>query len=462
MSDYLAGIPTDIPDDFFEPKDGRDERWPDHPEVRRAVEWFKSSMGTTEWRARRLAVARRIYGLTINGADPGSSGRFFDERDSFAYQLFLAEAFIDHIWNYDPIFGSRVVPVFAAIGRNFDLLQGVAGIGERVTRMIGAERAQPNGPLFELLVAAAYRRAGGQVAFVPEQRGGPRTHDMDVELHGRTYAVEGKRMETSEYGDAERQRVRQLWGPSAAHLGNILCSTLAQVEFLEPLADVPSDYLTRKTKSWQLAPAREFTWEDRHGRGRIKRLDLAPLRSVLETDDVLNGSTRLAELLTGRYKRHQPMISSLRVKLAENPRYVTECDYATILEWTPLAPASISGRARDVLRKVADGLGQVPADRPSVIHVGFEAVEGDAVEALRHRRIAASMKDFDPEDKPLECVYTHFFAPESPPDEGWAFDETVDVRAIRPTGPPPLQEPFLVLEPSSEQRRGGHWEQGVG
>ena len=91
-----------------------------------------------EWRARRLAVVRRIYGLTINGADPGSSGRFFDERDSFAYQLFLAEAFIDHIWNYDPIFGSRVVPVFAAIGRNFDLLQGVAGLGQRVTRMIGA------------------------------------------------------------------------------------------------------------------------------------------------------------------------------------------------------------------------------------------------------------------------------------------------------------------------------------
>ena len=133
-----------------------------------------------------------------HGAEPGAIGRFFDERDSFAYQLYLAKAFMDHIWNYDPVFGSRVVPVFAAIGRNLDLLFTVDGIGHRIMRMVGAEKAQPNGPLFELLVAAAYLRAGGKVSFVPEQRGGPRTHDLDVELMGRFYAIECKRMEVSE------------------------------------------------------------------------------------------------------------------------------------------------------------------------------------------------------------------------------------------------------------------------
>jgi hypothetical protein len=181
------------------------------------------------------------------------------------------------------------------------------------------------------------------------------------------------------------------------------------------------------------------------------------LQAVLEDDFILNGSTRLAELSTGRYKRHQSMISSLRMKFGDNPRYISECDYATVLEWTPLAPASISGRARDVLRKVADGLGQLPLDRPGIIHVGFEAVEGDAVEALRHERIIASMNDFEPGETPLEYVYTHFLAPESPPDQSWAFDETIDFRSIRTAHPPPLVEPFLVLEPGAHQRRGGHW-----
>ena len=325
--------------------------------------------------------------------------------------------------------------------------------------MVGAERAQPNGSFFELLIAAAYSRAGGEVAFVPEQRGGPRTHDMDVKLNGRVYAVECKRMEVSAFGEAERARVRMLWGPSNAHLADILRSTFARVEFLVPIADVPDDYLTQKTKAWELAPEKGFEWQDEHGRGSIRPLDLRPLRAELEDNMILNGSTRLAQLLTGRYKRHQAMISSLRIKFADNPRYIEDCDYATILEWTPLAPASISGRARDVLRKVADGLDQLPLDRPGIIHVGFEAVEGDAVEQLRYERIGASMREFDPGETPLEFVYSHFLAPESPPDQGWAYDETTDWRGIRPTAPRPLARPFIVLDERAEQRLGGHWEQ---
>lgn len=42
----------------------------------------------------------------------------------------------------------------------------------------------------------------------------------------------------------------------------------------------------------------------------------------------------------------------------------------------------------------------------------------------------------------------HFLAPESPPDESWTYDETVDVRAIRPTGPSPVGRPFLVVPES--------------
>lgn len=453
----VADKSIDIPEDFFDFDGDHPEEWPDNPDVRRAVKWMRGFVGEAEWKRRRLAAARRVYDLIVNGAEPGTTGRFFDERDSFAYQLYLAEAYIDHIWNYDPVFGSRVVPVFAAIGRNLDLLLTVDGIDERVRRMVGAEKAQPNGPLFELLVAAAYRRAGGTVAFVPERPGGPRTHDMDVDLKGRVYAVECKRMEVSDFGAMERSRARALWGPSSAHLASILRSTFAEVEFLVPLADVPDDYLTNKTKAWQLQPGRVLEWEDEHGRGRIGPLDLVPLQAELESDFILNGSARLAELLTGRYKRHQSMISSLRIKYGDNPRYIDACDYATVLEWTPLAPTSISGRARDVLRKVADGVGQLPLDRPGIIHVGFEAVEGDAVEELRHQRIVASMNDFDPGDTPLEYVYAHFLAPESPPDQSWAFDETTDFRSIRAAAFPPLVEPFLVLEPSAQQRRGGHW-----
>jgi hypothetical protein len=113
------------------------------------------------------------------------------------------------------MFGSRVVPVFAAIGRNLELLGSVGGLTERAKRLVDHERRQPNGRIFELLVAAAYRRAGGDVAFSDEAPGVSKTYDMDVKLAGRTLAVECKRMETSDYGERERARMRQLWAPAS-------------------------------------------------------------------------------------------------------------------------------------------------------------------------------------------------------------------------------------------------------
>ena len=109
-------------------------------------------------------------------------GRFFSEADIFGWYLFLADAFLDHIWNYEPMYGSRVVPVLASVGRNLDLLRDVDGLEERVRRLVRGERRQPNGGLFELLVGAAYRRAGGKVAFLPEKPGKAKTHDMNVTL----------------------------------------------------------------------------------------------------------------------------------------------------------------------------------------------------------------------------------------------------------------------------------------
>lgn len=448
----------EIPEDFFVFEGERSEDWPDTPEVRKAVAWLRKSLPEEEWSKRRLAAAHRLYDLTINGAEPGTDGRFFERQDTFAWYLFLAEAYIDHIWNYDPVYGARVVPVFMALGRNLEHLARIDGVEERVRRMIGAERAQPNGPLFELLVGAAYSRAGGKVSFVPERRGGGRTHDMDVDIGGRGYAIECKRMETSEFAEGERARVRTLWMPSASFLQSIKCSTFAKVDFLVPILDVPETYLSEKTQRWRATPRRPYVWDDRISRGSMGQLDLAPLRTVLKENFVLTNSNRMYELLTGRYRRHQSSVVSMRVKPGENPRYADDCDYATLLEWNPLAEASILGRARDVLRKVADANNQLPTDRSGVVHVGFEAVDGDDIEAVRHQRIVTSMREFDPGLKPLEYVYTHFLAPESPPDQSWAYDETADTHPIRPLGAPPLDQPFLVLPYDSTYRLGGHWQ----
>src|SRR6266540_3098604 len=119
----------EIPPGFFDPPPVRPDCWPDNPNVRRTVDWFRGFISETEWAQRREAAARRLYSAALGEPDdPSGKGRFFSERDTFGWYLLLAEAFLDHFWNYEPMFGARVIPIFEAIGRYLPFLQDVPGI----------------------------------------------------------------------------------------------------------------------------------------------------------------------------------------------------------------------------------------------------------------------------------------------------------------------------------------------
>lgn len=143
-----AGQPIVIPQEAFARPTARPESWPDYPDLRRAVDWFKAFLSPSEWQARRDAAYVRFYGSVLGLSAGDAKGRFFDDTDTFGWYLFLADAFLDHAWNYEPMFGSRVVPLFAAIGRDLELLKSVDGLDERIKRLVGPERRQPNGGIF--------------------------------------------------------------------------------------------------------------------------------------------------------------------------------------------------------------------------------------------------------------------------------------------------------------------------
>ena len=380
-----------ISPDIFD-VDQKPEGWADDPDLRKGVEWLLSFVKPDDWKKRRFAALQRFVDSTVGiSDDPTGKGRFFDERDQFAWYLFLGQAFLDHPTIYDFIYGSRVVPVLTSIGRDLELLKMVGGVEARVRRMVGPEKGQPNACLFELLVAAAYRRAGAEVVFLEEKPGVTKTHDMDVSLGDITWAVECKRLEGGEYTEAERTRARELWFPIAQvfdTLGlNVLCST----DFLVELNSVPDEYLVRKAHDWLDAGGLfPLSWSDDISVGRLERLNLGPLQAVLETDSIAMNSTRMHELLTGRYKRNAHIISSLRVKLASNPIYVDSCDAGCIFDWESRSDVAIDRKARDIFKRLADGCAQLPSGRPSIVHIGFEAVDGLDVEEVRYGKVIRS------------------------------------------------------------------------
>ena len=247
----------------------------DDPDIRRAVNWFKSFLTEAEWTERRNRVANRLYDAALQKTQD-EKGRFFDENDTFGWYLFLGEAYVDHIHNYEPMFGSRIVPLLQAIGRNLDLLKHVPGIDERARKLLTKAKGQPNGGLFELLVAGAYLRTGAEVAFVDESRRSGKKHEMDIRLGGRTLAVECKRLETSQYGEAERARARVLWKPAASGLTNLKRSTFCDVQFTAELRAVPDEYLTEHVQRWLASSLPNLFWHDELGYGIVGDLDSRP------------------------------------------------------------------------------------------------------------------------------------------------------------------------------------------
>jgi len=94
--------------------------------------------------------------------------------------------------------------------------------------------------------------------------------------------------------------------------------------------------------------------------------------------------------------------------------------------------------------------------QPGVVHIGLEAVDGDEVEALRHEKVLKTITNFDAEGKPLEYVYFHWFAPESPPNKSEAFDETCHWSGRGPGQIRPLRDDMLVLASDVGARDGVH------
>lgn len=453
-------MPISISPDFFE-VDLRPANWPDDPDLRRAVDWFVSFMPDAEWRRRRFAALERFVNAATGSLalDPAGRGRFFAVEDQFAWYLFLGHANLEHPTFYDFMFGSRVLPLLRAIGRDLELLRSVEGLSQRVLRMVGPEKGQPNGGLFELLVAAAYRREGADVRFLPEQPGIKKIHDMDVRVRGQEWAVECKRMEIGEYTENERARAREIWLPSAHELQRRGLNVLAKVQFSSELKEISPDYLAHHAVRWMAGGMLQpHKWQDQHGSGTVALLDLAPLQTLLKTDDVALHSSRMIELLTGQYKRNAKVIQLAHVESADNPLYIKACDQAIVLDWESRSPAAIDGKARDVLKRLADGTRQLPGDRPGVLHIGLEAVDGDEVERLRYRKIANTVSNFDAQGKPLEYVYVNWFAPESPPSSSEAFDETCYWSGKRPGDLRPLRNDLLLLPPSASSRSGVHWD----
>jgi len=446
------------PTDLFHLRDDEDALYGDFPELKKCVHWFVSRMSPEAWQRRRGAAAKRFY-EALNGENKDTAGIYYDKEDQFGWYLFQGEAFTDHPWNYEVFLVCHIVPIFASIGANLELLSGIAGFEERATQLIHKEKNQPNGGLFEILVAAAYARDGWTVAFKPKQKGVAKTYDLDVTRGPNHFAVECKRMEIGEYVERERARMRQLWQSPAKVLAQIVGrNSIVDVDFKRELQDVPDRYLLEKVAQFtKLKSPDILRWDDEVGSGSIKDLDLRPIQESLRRGYLLYPGPVFNSLLTGEYRRYESMLSVTRLQFGPSPHFVDEIDLAVVARWSTSSEIAIDKRARDIHAKLVEANMQLPTDIPGIIHVGFESISGDEVEQRRFEKIIQRAREFERGGSMLEFIHCHYFAPETSPDVTWAMDETSQWIGIRDDDVP-LRGVPLLLPDREPLRTGVHWD----
>jgi len=435
-----------------------DTDWLDH-DVLLATTWLATLADQRTW-GKRVTATRSYFFASKERWIKGEKIPLYDQRDTAAWYIFQANAYASDRMNWVPEEAVRIVTTFTRIGQELATLIGIPGAEERAARLMNAERAQPDGGLFELLVALSYRRSGWDTEFVPERPGISRTHDINVRQRNEEWAVECKRMNRSNFEVSERERGRALALPVHAIASSVNRSIIMQVAFNSELESLPHNYLVGRASAYLLDSAVN-SWVDASSIGSIREVDWSLFRRVLDDDYVYYGSSRMVELLVGRYDHDSAYSMAAEWRAAEAcPFWASAVSQASVVGWRNCSVEAIRKKARHFRSTIASAADQLPKDRPGVIHVGVESWGGGDVDDKRHLLNLRQLDDFNPGDTPLLWVYGEYIAPEvtTRSDESWAIEETsVPYRVGTHRTPEPLPG-HMLLTPESNIKHGVHWD----
>lgn len=433
-------------------RNGQD--WRDE-DVLRATAWLTSVVDSHDW-SRRMDSVRSNFESGKRAWASGNQTTLFDPHDAIAWYLFQANAYATQREDcYEPE-AFRIAPVFKRLGQIMPQLNAVSGIMDRVQDLMTNGRRQPDDALYELLVAGAYKRTWTDVTFVPEQPGIAKTQDLVVTRRRSRWAVECKRVNRSGYEAQERNRGEALAAPVHELCRSRKRSIILEVAFDVELFELRDSYLVERVEAF-LSKRSERQWADLQSRGQVREIDWALAQAVLQYDDVFFGSSRMVELLAGKYVPHiDYSVVADWIPASERPLHATAITQASVVGWMSTSPAAAARKARHFRSLVAKAANQLPSDCLGVIHVGYEARDGNSVDHLRHLLNRREIETFNPGHADLRWVYGNYLSPEhtTAQNESAALSETTATYKIgRHHNAEPLPDHLLF---SDEQGIPGH------
>lgn len=442
---------------------GKDER--SASTLQAGIDPFLARLSPDVWRERRQRILDALknveQGLDLEKAQP-----IRVQDDEIAWYLFLCEQALNDPLCLDVNQLARAAPFFAGIGERWAHAVRVKGIEQKLDEVLHQYRSQPDGLLFEILVALSYASKGWDVELL-EQRPPAKSPDMRVTRGEKELFVECKRLvRRTSYAEKERNDFLRLWD-EAKH---VLMSNGQWIWFKglfhQEADNLSTDFLAEVfKKTLPIGSGEKLVYDGPEATIYARLIDRPAVKAHLGKFRVKSNSPMLNHLLGGDWA--PPNSATTIIKLAKRSR-VVDCDVAVLgsyieeIDWACGftrdfdSPVSLDKKAKDVTKHLADAVRQVPDDKPSIIHIAAETMEGKDVERRRTEKVMASIPEFVT-DKPVLAVRFHRFQGNQTIDKLWEFDETVERFQVDWVDLDDI--PGMVVVPeATELKSGSHWE----
>lgn len=432
--------------------------------IRTGIAPFLARMPPAEWQSRRAGILEWLKHATEGiGLEKAKPIRV--KSDEIGWYLFLCEQALEDPMCMDVSQAQRALPFFAGIGERWAFAPKVKGLERKIDEILHKYKSEPDGLIFEILVALSYAAIGWEVEFIDQQPA--KTPDMVVRKGAKEIYVECKRqVRRAEYAETERNEFLRLWD-AAKHvlLENkqwVWCKAMFHAEAY----NLPTDFLANILRSaLPIDRGEHLIHDSAEATIHARLIDNNAVMRHMAQYRVKSNSPALSALLGGDWA---PPNSSVSICHLVKTSHVVDCSvpvlgtYIEEIRWACGitrdfdSDASIDKKARDVTKHLSDAVKQVPADKPSIIHLAAETLEGKNVERRRTQKVMATIPSFVI-DKSVLGVRFHRFQSNQSVDKLYEFDETVE--QFQRDGITLDDIPLNVVIPNDvEMKHGSHWE----
>jgi hypothetical protein len=388
------------------------------------------------------------------------------QEDEIAWYLFLCEQTLEDPLCVDSSQSQRILPFFAGIGERWPFAVNVRGLDRKIKELLTHYKSAPDGVLFEILVALSYAAKGWDVELI-EETPPVKSPDMVVRKGKREIFIECKRLDRrTTYSEKERNDFLRIWDAAVPVLVANKQWVWLKAMFHSEASTLPTDFLANILK--ETLPIRNeetLIHESADATIHARLIDRLTVQKHVEDYTVKFPTPMLNSLLGGDWAPDNSEVTVASLVKAghlvgcEAPilaSYIDEIGWACGITRKFDSEASINKKAKDITKLLSEAVKQVPVDKPSIIHIAAETLEGRDVEVRRSEKVMEKIPKFIT-NRPVLGVRFHRFQANSRTNMLFEFDETIEKFQIN--GAVMRDIPLQVVVPEHvEIVKGSHWE----